>query len=358
MPLHSPFARWQVSRPGEFAADLERLLEAHPATARVIVTDATVRALHAHRFPRGLPIVEIGQGEAAKSWQSVEAIAAQLLDLGLDRRGALLAIGGGIACDVTAFVAATWMRGIGCGLVPTTLLAQADAGIGGKCGINFMGRKNMLGAFYPADFCLCDPLFLATLARRDVAAGLAEVVKHAALFDGALFGFLEAHAAELLAAEPSLTARALRRSLELKAAIVEADPLERGARRQLNFGHTLGHAVESLLDLRHGEAVAVGMRLAAHLSIDRALLSTEDGARLMALLDCLALPGLTVLAPLTPEQIGAALRADKKRERDKVLLVLLRGLGSAASHIEAIDFGEIEAWLRQRWPALVGSGMR
>lgn len=353
MSIPSPFARWHVSRPGDFEASLDRLLASHPASLRVIVTDGTVRALHAARFPKGLPIVEIGQGEAAKSWQSVEKIATRLLDLGVDRQGALLAIGGGIACDVTAFAAATWMRGIGCGLVPTTLLAQADAGIGGKSGINFMGRKNMIGAFHPADFCLCDPLFLATLARRDVAAGLAEIAKHAALFDGELFSFLEAHAEELLDADPTLTARVVERSLDLKAGIVATDPFERGARRQLNFGHTLGHAVEFLLDLRHGEAVAIGMRLSARLSADLGKLTVSDVQRLDALLDRFDLPGLNALAPLSPRLIGEALGADKKRDGDVLHFVMLTGIGTSAGQIAPVALGEIETWLCQRWHTFI-----
>lgn len=354
MPTPSPFAPWQVSKPGDFKASLERLFAAHPASTRVVVTDATVHALHANRFPQGLPIVEIGQGEQAKSWQSVEEIAARLLDLGVDRQGALLAIGGGLVCDVTAFAAATWMRGIGCGLLPTTLLAQADAGIGGKCGINVCGRKNLIGAFRQPDFCLCDPLFLTTLARRDIAAGLAEIVKHAALFDGALFNFLEANADELLDAHPALMLRAIERSLELKAAVVAADPFERGARRQLNFGHTLGHAVELLLGLRHGEAIAIGMRLSARLSADLGMLTLPEVERLDALLHRLDLPALTALARLSPDRIGAALGADKKRDRGKIRFVLLAGIGKSAVHIAALDFEEIESWLCQRWRALVG----
>ncbi|MBR2979016.1 MAG: 3-dehydroquinate synthase [Myxococcaceae bacterium] len=349
----SPFARFQVTSSGAFEAALEQCLASQRATSSVIVTDATVRSLHGDRFPRGLPVVEIGEGEEAKSWQSVETIAGRLLDMGVDRQGAIIAIGGGLVCDVAAFTAAIWMRGVGCGLVPTTLLAQADAGLGGKCGINWRGHKNLIGAFRPPEFCLCDAGFLSTLSRRDLASGLSEIAKHAALFDAALFEFLRAHAEALLAADEALLAQVVERSLCLKAAVVERDPLEKGERRLLNLGHTLGHASELLLDLRHGEAVAIGMRLMARLSRERGLMERAQVERLEALLDRLELPSLNALSPLCPEQMGEALRADKKRDGDKVRCVLLNGLGEASGRVEALEIRELEAWLSRRWRELV-----
>ncbi|MDR0966793.1 MAG: 3-dehydroquinate synthase [Myxococcales bacterium] len=337
-----------------FDDTLARLFEAHPASIRVIVTDPTVRARYGHRFPRALPIVEIGEGESAKTLATIEAIADVLLDLGVDRDGALLGIGGGLVCDVTAFAAATWMRGIGCGLVPTTLLAQADAGIGGKCAVNFRGRKNLIGAFRAPDFCLCDPLFLTTLPWRERASGLSEIAKMAALFDRDLFELLEAHADALVAADPALTARAVARSLELKAAVVSADPQEHGERRKLNFGHTLGHAIEGSLGLRHGEAVAIGMRLAADLSVECGLLLPDERARLDCLLDGLDLPGRSAIAPLCPEALCQALRADKKRAGGELRFVLLEGLARSAVRVEAIAFDALDAWLQRQWPGFVG----
>ncbi len=352
-PSPSDFARFQVTSSDAFQAALDKCLAAQMATSSLIVTDATVRALHGNRFPRDLPVVEIGEGEAAKSWQSVEIIAGRLLDMGVDRQGALIAIGGGLVCDVAAFTAAFWMRGISCGLVPTTLLAQADAGLGGKCGINWRGRKNLIGALKPPDFCLCDAGFLSTLSRRDIASGLAEIAKHAALFDASLFEFLQAHATALLAADEALLAQVVGRSLCLKAAIVERDPTEKGERRLLNLGHTLGHAAELLLDLRHGEAVAIGMRFSARLSLERGLIERAQVRRLEALLDRLELPSLNALLPLVPEQLGEALRADKKRDGDKVRFVLLGGLGEASGRVEAIQIRELESWLTRRWQELV-----
>lgn len=354
LEARTPFSSWHVVTPDRsFSEALEPLLKTHPATMRIIVTDPSVRALHASRFPSGLPILEIGEGESTKTLATVESLVEKLLDLGMDRGGALLAIGGGLVCDVTAFVAATWMRGIGCGLIPTTLLAQADAGIGGKCGINFCNRKNLIGTIRPPDFCLCDPTFLKTLPRQDVASGLSEIAKMALLFDADLLGYLETHAPALLDADVNLTAHAIERSLELKKSIVDIDPYEQNERRKLNLGHTLGHAVESLLGLRHGEAVAIGMRLAARISVDRHLLSIHDRRRLDRLLDWLDLPRLSSIGSLSPNAISHALRADKKREGDLIHFVLLEGLGTSSCRIEAFPLTQLDAWLVDSWPSFI-----
>ncbi|MGI5865081.1 MAG: 3-dehydroquinate synthase, partial [Myxococcales bacterium] len=249
----------------------------------IIVTDATVRRLHGARFPDA-PVIEIGQGEAAKTLTTVASIYERFLELELDRSAFVLAIGGGIVCDVAAFAASTWMRGVPFGLVPTTLIAQADAGIGGKNGVNLREYKNLVGVFRQPSFCLCDTSFLTTLPDRELRCGLAEVIKHGAIADRALFEFVEERAPALLDLAPDALDRVVSDSLRIKAGIVAIDETEQGERRKLNFGHTLGHAIERIAGLPHGEAVSVGMVLAARLSARRGMLEAKDADRLEALL--------------------------------------------------------------------------
>ena len=303
-------AAFRMLAPGGFA---EALAEATCRGGSVIVTDRTVRRLFGHLFPSGVPVLEMGEGEASKTLASAEALCADFLRLDIDRQSLIVAVGGGVVCDVTSFAASIWMRGVRCGLFPTTLLAQADAGLGGKCGVNFCGGKNLLGTVRPHAFCLCDPAFLAALSRRERSSGLAEIAKMACLYDAELFRFLEENAAALLAGSLESLSLVVRRSLELKAAIVSADPFERGVRRQLNLGHTIGHAVEAASTLGHGESVALGMRLAALWSLERGDLPQSDVRRLDSLLDALELPELSRLEALDMAAVCRLLGADKKR---------------------------------------------
>ena len=301
----------------------------------VVVTDANVRRLHSARFPKA-DVVEIGQGEANKTLDTVALLYERFLALGLDRRALVVGIGGGIVCDVAAYAAATWLRGLDTGLVPTTVLAQADAGIGGKNGVNFRGLKNQVGTIRQPGFVLCDPAFLKTLPEVEVRNGFAEVLKAAAIADAGLWEFLEAEAEAVLALEPAALSRAMSASLAVKHRVVEADELETGLRRTLNFGHTVGHAWEALLGVRHGEAVGAGMVFAARLSEQRGRLAAGQADRLEKLL---ARFGLPTRMSADPDAVLEAVGADKKRAGDCVHLVLLEKIGQAV--VEPVPLTEL-----------------
>lgn len=323
---------------GRHGNDLTSLL---PAQRAVIITDHKVSQLHAKRFP-DLPVLKIGSGEGNKTLDTVAQAARELMELDVDRSWFILGIGGGIVCDVAGFLASTYMRGVRFGFMPTTLLAQVDASVGGKNGVNLDGYKNMLGVFNQPDFVLCDPEFVATLEEEDLACGLAEVIKHAAIADLELFSFLETNQQGVLAREPRVIERLVLDSVRIKAAVVSQDEKESGLRRVLNFGHTLGHALEKETGISHGYAVSQGMAAAARLSVRRGLLSQADSARLAALLNAYSLP---TQLPIAPGRLVQALARDKKREGDDVHFVLLQGLGQAI--VQTLPLSEVEEALQE-----------
>jgi 3-dehydroquinate synthase len=316
--------------------DAERL---RPYGTAAIVTDTTVRRLFGHRFP-GLPVVEIEPGEGSKDLRTVERVHLEFLGLELDRSSFVVAIGGGVVCDLAGFAASTYMRGVRFGFVPTTLLAQADAAIGGKNGVNVGGMKNIAGLFRQPEFVLIDISLLETLPVRERLCGLAEIVKHALIASADLFAFLESEDAPLLSLDRRVVTRALEESLRIKSGFVRADTLESGERRKLNFGHTLGHALEKTAGLPHGEAVSLGMVAAARISAARGKLSAGSVERISGLLERAGLP---VGLPIAPEKLFEALRRDKKRQGDSLHLVLLSAIGRA--EIVRMTYGELEGYV-------------
>jgi 3-dehydroquinate synthase len=295
-----------------------------PAGQVILLTDSNVRRYYSVEFPQEA-VIEIGTGEKIKDLETMRAIYERLMDLEADRSSFLVGLGGGIVCDLTGFAASTYMRGISFGLVPTTLLAQVDAGVGGKNGVNFSGYKNMIGTFNQPEFVLCDPHFLKTLPPREISCGLAEIVKAAAIADSTLFSFLEEKVQQTLRLDPQVIETLVYRSLSIKAGIVGRDEREKGERRKLNFGHTLGHALEKETGLSHGEAISLGMVLAAELSVKKGCLSESEADRLKVLLKRFGLP---VRLSLSLEPITAALRLDKKRNGNRLHFVFLKGIGS------------------------------
>lgn len=312
-----------------------------PDARCVLITDPEVRRLHGRRFP-DFDIIEIGRGENIKTLDSLVHVYREFLRMGLDRSSFIVGIGGGIVCDIAGFAAATYMRGMEFGAVPTTLLAQADAGLGGKTGVNFQGRKNLIGVFRQPRFVLCDAEVLMTLPEQEVRCGLAEIVKHGAIRSSELFDFLERNRAALLARKPETLERVVADSLRIKSFVVEADPFERGERRELNFGHTLGHALESVLGLRHGEAVAAGMAAAGRISHRKNHLAAGDLDRLKNLLEGFGL-STNFASPAEAEILSRAVRADKKRRGDTVDFVLLSGIGRAV--VAGMSFAELEGYI-------------
>ncbi|MFP4226663.1 MAG: 3-dehydroquinate synthase [Desulfobacterales bacterium] len=315
---------------------LDNLAGYLPAGRTVIITDDNVERLYSAAFP-SREVITVGQGEAVKTLETVSGIYDQLIESQADRSVFLLGIGGGIVCDVTGFVASTYLRGVRFGYVPTTLLAQVDASVGGKTGVNFRGYKNMVGVFNQPEFVLCDPRVLKTLPARDLACGFAEVVKHAAICDADYFEFLEQEASRARSLDPEVMTRVVYDSIAIKADVVSRDEREKGERRKLNFGHTFGHAVEKTEGLPHGEAVAIGMMMAARLSRSRHMLDQASVDRLAALLSAFHLP---LESQVDQKQIMDALARDKKREGDEIHFVLLERLGRAV--VQAISITELQ----------------
>lgn len=301
----------------------------------IIITDEQVRELYEPLFPPSA-VIEIGRGEDFKTLRTVESVYDEFLGYGVDRAWLTVGVGGGIVCDVAGFVASTYLRGLSFGFVPTTLLAQVDASVGGKNGVNLRGYKNQIGTFNQPDFVLCDFSVLRSLPSEELKNGFAEVIKHALIADEKLFHFLEANTVEALALGPEIMERIVSDSWIIKSAIVSRDETEKGQRRTLNFGHTLGHALEKVCGLRHGEAVSAGMAFAARLSRRRGLLSRTEAERIETLLIAFDLPtGMRADAALVRE----ALRKDKKRENDRIHVVLLDRIGQA--RIELVDMKEL-----------------
>ena len=303
-----------------------------------IVTNDVVARLHVERVEGALARagaratrIVLPDGEANKDWKHLDRIFAALLESGADRRTVLVAVGGGVVGDMAGFAAATYQRGVDYIQVPTTLLAQVDSSVGGKTAINHPLGKNMVGAFHQPLAVVADTQTLATLPERELAAGLAEVVKYGAICDAAFLGWIEEHADALRLRDDAALGYAIRRSCEIKARIVAADEREGGVRALLNFGHTFGHAIETATGYGtwlHGEAVAAGMALAARFSARRGRITAAHAERIVALLERLGLP---VKAPPIPAERWLELMGrDKKNEGGRITLILLDDVGRAS----------------------------
>jgi 3-dehydroquinate synthase len=310
------------------------------ARRAVVVSDGRVSRLYGARAVRALrragvqaTLLVVPAGERSKRVDRLERLWISFARIGLGRRDAVIALGGGVVGDLAGFAAATWLRGVPWIAVPTTVLAQADSSVGGKTGVDLAAGKNLVGAFHAPAGVLVDPALLATLSRRQRANGLAEVVKTGFAVDRALFVWAERHARALASGAPAALEIAVTRSIRAKARVVRRDERERegGARTALNFGHTLGHALEAAHDYRgllHGEAIAVGMRVAASLSVELAGLKDDDRVRLERLLDQLGLPAR--MPPTRLARLRAAMERDKKRAHAGVRWVLTPRMGHAS----------------------------
>src|SRR5271154_4930015 len=275
--------------------------------------------------------------ESAKALKSVELIARSLNRAGADRYALLLAVGGGMVGDVAGFAAATYLRGIALAHVPTTLLAQVDSAIGGKTGVNLPEGKNLVGAFYSPRLVLSDPRALHSLPEREFRGGLAEVVKYGVISDSRLFAYLEAHMEKVVRRDKTALAYIIPRCAALKAHVVSHDEHESGLREILNFGHTFGHALESVTNYRvyqHGEAVAWGMMAAALLGFAAGITPERDAARIISLTRRMGpLPPWPKTTPKTTiAKLVSAMRSDKKTRAGKLRFVLTPRIGTARSY--------------------------
>ncbi len=312
----------------------------HASTA-LIVSNTTVAPLYAvqlqnalqARYPKVL-LLELPDGEAHKDWPTLQRIFDALLGNGCDRKTVLFALGGGVVGDMTGFAAASYMRGVPFVQVPTTLLAQVDSSVGGKTAINHPLGKNMIGSFYQPQLVVCDLDALKTLPKRELSAGLAEIIKYGPIADMPFLDWIEANIDALMASEPAALAHAVQRSCEIKAHVVGQDEREQGLRAILNFGHTFGHAIESGLGYGHwlhGEGVGCGMVMAAHLSQRLGLVDSAFVERLTRLIERAGLP---VKGPVLDERDNAGryldlMQIDKKSEAGEIRFVLIDGPGKA-----------------------------
>lgn len=306
---------------GEVVKSLPELL---PEGRVVAFVDAEVDAEYniSELIPES---VIIPGGEENKNLELATMMWQELVESRADRQTFLLGVGGGVVCDLVGFVAATYMRGVRFGLVPTTLLAQVDAAIGGKCGVNMGGYKNMVGALAPADFVLCDATLLSSLPDREFRAGLAEMIKAAVIGDAELFELFENHTFEQLREDAGLLGEMVARSIAVKCDIVARDPYENGERRLLNLGHTWAHAIESIsTDYTHGEAVAVGMVYATRKAQSCGMISPEEAERIVAVVERYGLPTTVVLAD---DALAEAMTHDKKSTDGLLHLVLPTRVG-------------------------------
>ena len=315
---------------------LQNLKDHIPPVKTIIITDSNVRHHYQKDFPPA-EIIEIGMGEEIKNLDTVRMLYEKLMESEVDRSSFIVGIGGGIVCDIAGFVASTYLRGVRFGFVSSTLLSQVDASVGGKNGVNFGGYKNMVGVFNQPEFVICDMDLLTTLPKKEVLCGLAEIVKHAAIGDAALFSYLETHYEKALRMDREVIERLVWDSVVLKSTVVNRDEKEAGERRKLNFGHTFGHAIEKTTGVPHGEAISVGMVMASALSEKRGHLLAQDMKRVESLLKRLGLP---TRLQLNGENVLEALTKDKKRQSENIHFVLLQGLGHAI--VEKISIEELE----------------
>lgn len=304
-----------------FDAGFAQLKRITDPKATVLITDENVFNAHAKRF-RGWRTIVLKAGEAYKVQATVDDIIRQLIEAEADRKTTLVGIGGGVITDITGYVASVYMRGIRFGFLPTSLLALVDASVGGKNGIDVGVYKNMVGVIRQPSFILHDMLFLKSLPQHEWENGFAEIIKHACIKDAAMFRELVSHTLKTYQAKPRLAAALLQRNAQLKAKVVQQDEFEKSVRRLLNFGHTLGHALENEYKLMHGQAVAIGMTYACHIS--EQLTGFKQTAKVVKILEQYGLP---TYMSFDKQRAFDVLKMDKKRERKEMNYVLLEKVG-------------------------------
>ncbi len=276
----------------------------------------------------GAELLAFEAGEQSKNMDTVVSLARSLVGLGADRSSLLVALGGGVTGDICGFLASIYMRGVDFIQLPTTYLAQVDSSVGGKTGVDLPEGKNLLGTFAQPRLVLADIGVLCTLPAQEIRNGIAEIVKYGMIKDGELFERLESQWWDVINLEPFTTAHLVKRSCEIKAEVVSKDEREGGFRRILNFGHTIGHAVEAASNytIAHGEAVAMGMVAVSKISVSRGLLKEEDLQRLIQLLERFSLP-VSIPEEITRQEILKNLKRDKKVKDGRVHFVLTKAIG-------------------------------
>lgn len=349
-PYDVVVGRGLLARAGERIAPLAK-------GRTVIVSDETVAAIHGQALSASLEAagvrtqtITVPAGEASKSFAQLERVLDRLLEIGLDRKDVVVALGGGVVGDLAGLAAALYMRGIDFVQVPTTLLAQVDSSVGGKTAIDTPRGKNLVGAFHQPRLVLADIDVLATLPDKQLRSGWAEVLKHGLICDAAFFDWLAGDGAGGARGDPAALERAVVRSVEIKSAVVSEDEKEAGRRALLNLGHTFGHAVEAELGfekaaLAHGEAVALGCCLAFRYSAREGLCPEADARRVEAVIAAAGLPTrLDQAGTFDADRLLALMAGDKKAEGGALTLILARGIGQAFV-AKGVDAGTVRAFL-------------
>jgi 3-dehydroquinate synthase len=301
------------------------ILKYIPGKDVVILTDENVHQIYKEGFP-DFPVILITPGEKSKSLKVIESLAKRLLDLEIDRSGFILAIGGGVVCDIAGFLASIYMRGVRFGFVSSSLLSQVDASVGGKNAVNLASVKNILGTIHQPEFVICDPSMLKTLPEDEYFSGLAELIKNGLIMDEALVNEIELRRNSILKRDPDVLTSLISRSVELKASVVREDEKEYGKRMILNFGHTFGHIIETRAKLKHGFAIASGMVIAADMSVKEGLLQRNDRDRLFNLLNSYK---LIRKQNISSDQFEKLIVQDKKKSGDTISFILLESIGKA-----------------------------
>ena len=338
-------------------AQVADYLRAHPIGNRYcIVTDDYVASLYGHDLVQHLENMGIAvqlltfpRGEANKHLQTVAELASQLARLGFDRSDAIIALGGGVSGDIAGFLASLYMRGIPFIQVPTTLLAQVDSSVGGKTGVDLPEGKNLVGAFYQPKAVFIDPAVLLTLPQEELLGGLAEVIKYGVIWDRDFFDFLESNRKKILSLKDKAILPMLARCCEIKAQVVARDEREGGLRRILNYGHTIGHAIEaaSNFQLIHGLAISIGMRIAADLAVRCGHLAEGEAERIRSLLVSYGLP-VTIPKEIDCSKIRDYVQRDKKNVAGTIFFVLPTTIGKVVVTSD-VDSGDIDAVLKNAY---------
>ncbi len=354
VPVRVPGGRYTAIIGPQARRELPDILSGLRGAHRsLIITDETVAALHGSAIAAHVPnaaVVAVPAGERSKSLRAAETLYDHLAAARMLRGDVLIALGGGMIGDLTGFVAGTWMRGMRFVQMPTTTEAAVDASVGGKTGVNHPAGKNLIGVFHQPSAVVIDTDLLATLPDRDHAAGLAESVKHAVIRDPRFLAWHESRARQIAGRHPETLARLIARNCRIKAGVVALDEREAGIRAILNYGHTIGHALEHVLgfELRHGECVALGMIAENAIAVGRQAMRAADARRVADVLAALGLPTRLPRVVAAGDVIEAC-RLDKKSEGDAVHFVLVAQFG-AAQRVVNVQASEIAAALEAIQP--------
>jgi 3-dehydroquinate synthase len=324
-----------------FDADFAGLKDLLPDAWIVIITDENLYNLHADKLT-GYRVIKIAAGEEYKNQFTVDSIIEELILMGAGKNTFLIGIGGGVVTDITGYVAAIYMRGLRFGLVPTSILAMVDAAIGGKNGIDVGVYKNMVGTIRQPEFIFYDYSFLKTLPVKEWVNGFAEVIKHACIKDALLFKVLEKYSLHEYQADSTLIADLIEKNVAIKTAVVVNDEFETGDRKLLNFGHTIGHAIENLHRIPHGHAVSIGMIAACNLSVQLNNFHAGEAAKIVRLLTRYHLP---VDVETDHAKVFEVLKMDKKRTGDGVQFILLNTIGKA--EIKYISLSDLDKHFKE-----------